>query len=131
MKTLIVDDDSTSCIFLQKLLSKYGECHTVTNGRQAVEAFRSAHGDKSRYNLICMDIMMPEMDGQAALREIRSLEEAGPGLSSDAVKIIMTTALDDITNVTTAFQGLCDAYLFKPIEAAKLLDRLKALRLIP
>ena len=73
---------------------------------------------------------MPEMDGQTAVREIRALEEAGGTLSTDGVKIIMTTALDDVKNVVQSFKALCDAYLIKPIDRAKLIDHIKALHLV-
>ena len=76
MKTLIVEDDFTSRLFLQTFLSRYGECHIAVNGREAVEAFRMAADNGSPYDLICMDIMMPEMDGQEAVKQIRALEEA-------------------------------------------------------
>jgi two-component system chemotaxis response regulator CheY len=115
---------------LQASLAPYGECHIAVNGRVAVEAFRAAREQGQRYDLICMDIMMPEMDGQEALRQIRKLEDDADILSGDAVKVVMTTALDDIGSVMTAFKGLCDAYLMKPIDKAKLLAQLKSLHLI-
>jgi two-component system chemotaxis response regulator CheY len=130
MKTLIVEDDFTSRLLLQASLTPYGECHIAVNGREAVEAFRAAREQGQRYDLICMDIMMPEMDGQEALRQIRKLEDDADILSGDAVKVVMTTALDDIGNVMAAFKGLCDAYLMKPIEKANLLAKLKSLHLI-
>jgi len=130
MRTLIVEDDFTSRLLLQSSLARYGECHIAVNGKEAVEAFRAAQASGQKYDLICMDIMMPEMDGQEAVREIRALEEAGGTLSTTGVKIIMTTALDDVKNVVQAFMGLCDAYLFKPIDTAKLLDHLRGFRLV-
>jgi two-component system chemotaxis response regulator CheY len=130
MKTLIVEDDFTSRLLLQASLTPYGECHIAVNGREAVEAFRAAREQGQRYDLICMDIMMPEMDGQEALKQIRKLEDDADILSSDAAKVVMTTALDDIGNVMAAFKGLCDAYLMKPIEKANLLAKLKSLHLI-
>ena len=130
MRTLIVEDDFTSRLLLQSLLSRYGECHIAVNGREAVDAFRRAWESGQPYDLICMDIMMPEMDGQSAVREIRACEEARGMLSTQGVKIIMTTALDDVKNVVESFKLLCDAYVFKPIDTGNLLDHLRFLRLI-
>jgi len=130
VRTLIVEDDFTSRLLLQTFLAHYGECHVAVNGKEAVEAFRLARDCGHGYNLVCMDIMMPEMDGQAAVKEIRALEEAEGVLSTSGAKIIMITALDDVRNVVQSFKLLCDAYLFKPIDAAKLLDHLKSLRLV-
>jgi two-component system chemotaxis response regulator CheY len=130
MRTLIVEDDFTSRLLLQSFLAHYGECHIAVNGREAVAAFRAAQQSGQTYDLICMDIMMPEMDGQTAVKEIRALEEAGGTLSTDGVKIIMTTALDDIQNVIASFQALCDAYLFKPIDTGKLHSHITELHLI-
>jgi len=130
MRTLIVEDDFTSRLLLQSFLSKYGECHIAVNGKEALAAFRAGHKSGQHYNLICMDIMMPEMDGQTAIKEIRALEEAGGTLSTNGVKIIMTTALDDVKNVVQSFKSLCDAYLFKPIDTGKLLGHMKDLHLV-
>ena len=68
MRTLIVEDDFTSRLLLQTYLSRFGECHVAINGVEAVEAFRMSKKNGAGYDLICMDIMMPEMDGQTALR---------------------------------------------------------------
>ena len=130
MRTLIVEDDFTSRLLLQSFLSPYGECHIAVNGREAVDAFRAAQASGKKYDLVCMDIMMPEMDGQEAVREIRAVEEAGGTLSTTGAKIIMITALDDVKSVVKAFMGLCDAYLFKPIDTGKLLGHLKDLHLV-
>jgi two-component system chemotaxis response regulator CheY len=130
MRTLIVEDDFTSRLLLQTFLAKYGECHIAVNGREAVNAFRSAREHGQAYDLICMDIMMPEMDGQAAAKTIRAIEEVGGTLSTHGAKIIMTTALDDAKNVFQSFDSLCDAYLFKPIDTGKLLGHIKEFHLI-
>ena len=73
---------------------------------------------------------MPEMDGQTAVKEIRAIEEAEGTLSTKGVKIIMTTALDDMKNVIQSFRSLCDAYVFKPIDTGKLLGHMKDLHLV-
>ncbi len=130
MKTLIAEDDFTSRMLLQALLQPYGICHTSVNGKEAVQAVASALASGEPYNLICLDIMMPEMDGQTALKEIRALEDKKGILSSDGVKIIMTTALGDKTNIMSAFKEQCDAYLVKPIEKNNLIENLKKLGFI-
>jgi len=130
MRTLIVEDDFTCRLLLQSFLSQYGECHIAVNGKEAIAAFCSAQESGEPYNLICMDIMMPEMDGQKAVREIRAREEGKGTLSTNGAKIIMTTALDDVKNVVQSFQSLCDAYLFKPIDTGKLLGHLKEFHLV-
>ena len=76
MKTLIVEDDFTSRLLLQELLKGYGPAHVAVNGKEAVEAARMAMDAGEPYDLICLDIMMPEMDGHGALKEIRAQEEA-------------------------------------------------------
>ena len=126
LRMLLVEDDFASRLVLQTFLSRYGECHIAVNGREAVEAFRSAMEMGQRYDLICMDIMMPEMDGREAVRQVRALEEAKGILSTYGSKIVMTTAVDDVREVIRCFRELCDAYLIKPIDLGKLLSLIQS-----
>jgi two-component system chemotaxis response regulator CheY len=130
MKTLIVEDDFTSRVLLQELLKRYGPIHIAVNGKEAVDAVRAALDQEEPYELVCLDIMMPEMDGYQALKEIRGMEEARQIAPSDVARIFMITALDGMKNVFQAFHGLCDAYLIKPIVKAKLLEQLNEFHLI-
>ena len=130
MKTLIVEDDFTSSLLLQKILGAYGPYCLAKDGYQAVEAVRVALNLGKPFDLICLDIMMPELDGQAALMQIRDLEKAKGIWSSSGSKVVMTTALGDMKNVARAFEGFADAYLTKPIDKTKLLDTLRQLALI-
>jgi len=130
MKTLIVEDDFTSRLLLQEILKSYGQTHIAVNGIEAVEAMKLALSDNEPYDLICLDIMMPQLDGQGALKQMRQLEEENGIFSSDGAKIIMTTALDDLTNVKNAFESLCDGYLVKPIDKAKLMKKINEFGLI-
>ena len=131
MKILIVEDEFTSRLLLNEILKPYGAVHIAINGREAVEAVSDAFETNAPYDLICLDIMMPEMDGQTALKKIRDLEEAKGIRSTRGTKIVMTTALNDVENVMKAFSGLCDAYVFKPFDKTKLLAELRKLGLIP
>ena len=129
MKILVAEDDFTSRLLLQKLLLPFGEVHVAVNGTEALEAFREARRCGEPYNLVCLDIMMPQMDGQDVLKQIRGLEEAAGVCVGEGTKVIMTTALKDRENVMKAFREQCDAYLAKPIDRQRLVSCLKDLRL--
>jgi two-component system, chemotaxis family, chemotaxis protein CheY len=128
MKSLVAEDDVTSRLILQKVLSKYGQCDVAADGRQAVEAVRDALQMNQSYDLVCMDLGMPVMDGQEALREIHKLDAAARVLNP--TKIIVTTGQTDMASITNALIGRCNGYLMKPIDIAKLCSELQELGLI-
>ncbi len=130
MRTLVVEDDLISRNFMRKLLMPYGRCDIAVNGMEAIELFSHAMKSDQRYDLVCLDIMMPEMDGQAALEKIRNMEEERGIQGLEMVKIIMTTVLDDVKNFMHAFKSGCEAYLIKPIDKQKLLKELESLGLM-
>lgn len=130
MKSLIVEDDFTSRLLLQEILKDLGTVHVAVNGKEAIEAVTKELKWGDQYNLICLDVMMPQMDGQEALEGIRKLEKEKGIFSSEGACIIMTTALDDAKNIRKAFYNLCDGYLVKPIDKEALLKELKRLELI-
>lgn len=130
MRFLVVEDDFTSRKFMQTILAPYGECDIAVNGVEAVEAFRDSLTG-TRYDLICMDIMMPEMDGQEALKHIRELEKQHGVRPADEVKVVMTTALDDPKNVVEAYyRGGATSYVPKPIDRQLFLQLLKNLGIL-
>lgn len=130
MKALIVEDDLTSRMLLQELLRKFGNSHVAINGTEAVEAVKIALDNNEPYDLICLDIMMPEMNGQEALKKIRAMEEKRGIISTRGSKIIMTTSLADLNNVTSAYSNYCDAYIVKPVHGDTLYQELEKLDLI-
>ena len=131
MKALIVEDDFTSRLLLQALLSPYGICHTVANGYEAIKAFGLAADQGEPYNLVCMDILMPGMNGQDALRSLRSMEDDRQVPQHLLAKIIMTTGLTRPKDVFESFKSLCDGYLTKPLDGRQLLDCLRSHDLLP
>jgi two-component system chemotaxis response regulator CheY len=131
VKILIVEDECISRTLLAESLSPYGVCDLASNGREALEVLNLAYDGERWYDLVCLDIMMPEMDGQEVLTTIRTMEEARGIDRMTATRVIMTTALDDPRNILEAFtQGHCDAYLTKPIDKDRLLAHLRELQLI-
>ena len=127
MRILIAEDDFASRKFLYKFLSSYGECDMTIDGSETLEAFSLAYEEGVPYELVCLDIMMPKMDGIKVLKAIREVEQ-GLGISEkERVKIIMTTALNDVKNVYDSFETGCQAYASKPINTHKLIEVMKKL----
>lgn len=130
MKILIAEDEFIGRTLLTEMLSPFGTCHAVTNGQEACDAVASCNVD-DLFDLICLDIMMPEMDGQEALKKIRFFEKEAGFTEDKKAKIIMTTAVDDSENIMEAFiKGGCDGYLIKPIQRNILVEKIKDLGLI-
>ncbi len=131
MKTLIVEDDFISRIVLQKILAPFGVCDIAVNGKEAVQAFTFSLQEGEPYDLICMDIMMPEMDGIEAVRLIHEKEKEMNVAPSDEVKVIMITALDTPKEVVDAYyRGGCTSYLTKPINKGKIVKLIKEMELV-
>ena len=128
MKSLVAEDDATNRKLLKTFLSRYGDCDVAIDGKEAVTAVRVARQNHASYDLVCMDLRMPQMDGQEAIREIRK-QEAAAGVSK-TVKIIVTTIHTDIDSIAGALLSRCNAYLAKPIDTAKLRSELMDLGLI-
>ncbi len=131
MKTLIAEDDLISRFLLKDFLEEFGPCDTVVDGNEAIAAFRLALEKSDPYDLVCMDIMMPRIDGQKAVAEIRAMEKERSVKAADAVKIIMVTALSDPKNVMDAYhKGGATSYIVKPLDREKLLEELRILGLV-
>lgn len=119
-KCLIVDDDELGREMIAQYLEKVPVVDTATDGQDAVGKFQTALTAGDPYELILLDIVMPDMDGIAAGKEIRKLEK-GLALPADKqVKIVMLTALNtpqDVMQSMLAVQS--SAYLVKPVEPEK------------
>ena len=130
MKILLAEDDFATRKFMLSFLSKYGECDVTVDGMEAVDAYLMALEDGVPYDLVCLDIMMPVMDGYQALVGIRNLEKERDIPQEKAVKVIMTTALNDESNVKMAFELGCTVYSGKPIDQERFEQAMKKLGLI-
>jgi two-component system chemotaxis response regulator CheY len=131
MRILIAEDDPIAQKLMVKYLSAHGECDVAVDGEEAIRAFRLAQKDNRPYDLVLMDIMMPNVNGQEALLKIREMEKNVGIVGSSEVKVIMTTALGDPrTVVESYYKSGATSYLVKPVEKEKLLTELRNLGLI-
>ncbi|MCP4600937.1 MAG: response regulator [Proteobacteria bacterium] len=124
MKILIVDDEIVSRLKAQKILSGYGECSVAVNGKEAIEAFSLSHKDGEPYDLITMDIEMPDMDGIEALKIIREMEESQNILLGDGAKVVMLTGTSASQSILSSFNKGCEAYIVKPFDKEKINEKL-------
>ena len=130
MRILLAEDDFVTRKFMSNFLSKYGECDVTVDGLEAVDAFMMAMEDENPYDLVCLDIMMPVMDGYQALVAIRNLEKERNIPDEKSVKVIMATALNDEKNVKMAFELGCTIYSGKPIDEDRFEEALRRLNLV-
>lgn len=130
MKILIVEDVCSLQDLMQLYLADHGTCDVAGNGVEAFEAVEKAIVAGQPYDLICMDVMMPEMDGLQALQKIRQMEfkHYTEGLAS--VKVIMITAKDMAKDMMSAYNAGCEAYITKPFTQKTLLEQIRALGLL-
>lgn len=120
MKILIAEDDFSSRKYLYKFMETYGECDITVDGIEALDAFLMALEAEEPYDLICIDIMMPKVDGIKVLQVIKDMEKQNKVPPERACKVIMTTALNDVDLVNKLFEYGCEAYATKPIDIVKM-----------
>ena len=131
MKILIVDDSKSARFLMEEMLSEYGKCDTAENGLEGVETFEMAIDSGEPYNIVFLDIVMPEMNGQEALIRMREIEEDKEIMELDESAIIMTTGLSDSKSITDAIHnGEATSYIVKPVSKEKLTEKLSNLGLI-
>jgi two-component system chemotaxis response regulator CheY len=124
---LIVDDDPACRRLLKHYLAPYGRCDLAHDGREAVAAFRIALEQGEPYDMILLDVMMPELDGHHVLDAIRGLEHARGIEGTDRIKVLMITAVIDPKQCVQAFLEGCEAYLTKPFTEEDLLAEVQSL----
>jgi PleD family two-component response regulator len=117
-KILVVDDSKVASMTAQLILRREKR-FDVIEASDGIEAVKKATEELP--DLILMDVMMPNMDGFEACRELRSLE------STKDIPIIMVTTRSEADNVEMGFESGCNDYIFKPVEGIELLTKVRKL----
>lgn len=115
MKILLIEDDSSVSSFVNKGLKESGfEVTVAMNGQQGID-----FSAKSLFDLIILDIMLPDINGIDVCKEIRKTKEKVP--------ILFLTALGSAENVVLGLETGADDYLAKPFKFIELLARIRSL----
>jgi two-component system chemotaxis response regulator CheY len=124
LKILIVDDNFLNRKLLLEMLRDSATCDLAVNGKEAMEAYTLSLNEARPYDIILLDIAMPEIDGMQVLGMIRAQEQARGVAVGEGVPIIMVTAFKE--HCLQAFNVGCDDYILKPYDKSVLLEKIGA-----
>ena len=117
---MIAQGDLNSRRLLKNLLSAHGECDIAVDGQEVIQAFKAAHQEKAPYDLLCLDILLPDNNGLETWNNIRAYEKKHEIHGANLFKIIMSSVLDSFQNIGVSFQEECEVYQSKPVTKEKL-----------
>jgi len=130
LKILIVEDIAIARKVMIQMLSDLGTCTPAEDGVEALTKYREAFDAKEPFDLICLDIMLPQVSGIDVLKKIREFEGNQNIEKNNQVKIVMVTALNDQNMVIEAARAGCDSYIKKPLNKQKIVEEITRLGLI-
>lgn len=122
MKALIVDDVEINRELLAIFLEGRAMVQFAGNGEDALELVGNALKADAHFDLICMDIVMPGMDGHETLKKIRELEAGFEGVRAVAFMVTGSSCPNDMFDALV--HGDCDDYLTKPLMQKNFCDLL-------
>jgi CheY-like chemotaxis protein len=125
LSVLVAEDNEINALLMRSLLTRLGH-HAVitTNGEEALESWLSAKSAGTPYDLVLMDIQMPQLDGIETTQRIRAREAGEPGRRTPILALTANTLIEDRY---ACFEAGMDGFLIKPLDREKLADALAAL----
>jgi DNA-binding response OmpR family regulator len=131
LRILVLEDDASTCRLMQIFLDQIGECRIVSSGRTALDSFQSALDQGKPFDLLLLDIMVPEINGIDVLKKVRMIERSRGIHDRNRAKVIITSSLSDARNMERARSAESDDYLVKPVNRAKLFSTIRTMGLLP
>ena len=116
MKSLVVDDELVSRKKMESILATFGDCTAVASGKTAILTFSKAWHAKTPFELMTLDVSMPDLDGKEVLFRIREIENESKLALDKRMKIIMVTSRSDNETVISCLQAGCNDYIVKPFD---------------
>lgn len=130
IKALIVEDVFLIQRLIAHLIQDYAECKPAENGKDAINLFTSEYFNGVPFNLVCLDIYLPEMNGIEVLKSIRAFEEEIRLKEDERCKIVMVSSSSNHNMVNSAKKVGCDGYVTKPFTKNEVIAELLRLKLI-
>ena len=125
LSILVAEDNEINALLMRSLLTRLGHHAVVTtNGEEALESWLAAKSAGAPYDLVLMDIQMPQLDGIETTKRIRSLEAGQPGRQTPILALTANTLVEDRY---ACFEAGMDGFLIKPLDREKLADALAGL----
>jgi len=125
LSILVAEDNEINALLMRSLLTRLGH-HSViaTNGAAALESWAAARSAGTPYDLVLMDIQMPQLDGIEAAKRIRRHEAENPGARTPILALTANTLVEDRY---ACFEAGMDGFLIKPLDREKLEEALSGL----
>jgi PAS domain S-box-containing protein len=125
LSVLVAEDNEINALLMRALLTRLGH-HTViaTNGAEALESWLAAKSAGTPYDLVLMDVQMPELDGIETAKRIREYEAGEAGQRTPILALTANTLVEDRY---ACFEAGMDGFLIKPLDREKLADALAGL----
>jgi HD-like signal output (HDOD) protein/CheY-like chemotaxis protein len=124
MRILIADDEAVSREKLRLIMTHFGEVEAFESGADAFLAYEAAHEEKKPYNLIMLDINMPEKNGIQVLLEIRASETILNLSNKEKAIVLMVTSKTDKGHIVSCVQAGCDSFIAKPFDLPVVSEKL-------
>jgi PAS domain S-box-containing protein len=125
LSILVAEDNEINALLMRSLLGRLGHRAVITtNGEEALESWQAARSAGAPYDLVLMDIQMPQLDGIETTRRIRGLEAGQPGRQTPILALTANTLVEDRY---ACFEAGMDGFLIKPLDREKLTEALAAL----
>jgi PAS domain S-box-containing protein len=125
LSVLVAEDNEINALLMRSLLTRLGHQAVITtNGDEALESWLAAKSAGAPYDLVLMDIQMPQLDGIETTKRIRAREAGQPGRRTPILALTANTLVEDRY---ACFEAGMDGFLIKPLDREKLVDALAGL----
>ena len=125
LSVLVAEDNEINALLMRSLLTRLGHQAVITtNGEEALESWLAAKSAGAPYDLVLMDIQMPQLDGIETTKRIRAREAGQPRRPTPILALTANTLVEDRY---ACFEAGMDGFLIKPLDREKLADALAAL----